>query len=238
MSASQPPHDGILVIRQEGSADAAADLDRSIELLRDVASGVIAQAGVLRVYAPSPTVAMSRRESRLPGFESARLASRERGFAPAVRPTGGRAVAYDQTCIVFDAIRREAPGSTAQAAFFLEVGDALMTALRSWGVDARVGDVPGEYCPGEFSVNARGAVKLIGTSQRAVRGARLMSGMLPLAEVEGLVEVLTAVNAALGLDWDPSTFGSLATEAGGLPRRGVEEELISALSDALEGRAT
>lgn len=219
-----------LVIRQEERADAATDLERSVELLRAVADGTIAQPRVVRLYSPVPTVAMSRRESRMPGFETARRASLDRGFTPAVRPTGGRAVAYDESCIVFDVITREAEGSVAQTRFFREIGDALVVAMRGLGVDARVGDVPGEYCPGEFSINARGAIKLIGTSQRAVRGARLLSGMLPLDGVERFTDVLLAVNAALELDWDPATFGTLATEVPRMPRAMVERALIAALA--------
>jgi lipoate-protein ligase A len=232
-SHNPPPSNGpTLVIRQEDRADAATDLERSVELLRAVADGSIAQHRAVRIYAPVPTVAMSRRESRLPGFETARQASLDRGFTPAVRPTGGRAVAYDESCIVFDVITREAEGSVAQERFFREIGDALAASLRGLGVDARVGDVPGEYCPGEFSINARGAVKLIGTSQRAVRGARLLSGMLPLGGVERFTDVLLAVNAALGLDWDPATFGTLATEVPRMPRAMVERALVAALTGA------
>ena len=61
-----------LIIRQEERADAATDLERSVELLRGVATGTIAEPRVVRVYTPAPTVALSRRESRLPGFETAR----------------------------------------------------------------------------------------------------------------------------------------------------------------------
>ena len=228
--APLPSHGPALVLRQEERADAEADLERSVELLRAVATGVIAHDRVVRLYAPAPTVAMSRRESRLPGFATARRASSAHGFAPVIRPTGGRAVAYDETCIVFDVITREADGAIDQVRFFREIGEALAAALRGLGVDARVGDVPGEYCPGEFSINARGAVKLIGTSQRAVRGARLLSGMLPLAGVERFTDVLVAVNAALGLAWDPATFGSLGAETAGIPRAAAEDALVAALA--------
>lgn len=216
------------IIRGEPARDAAADLDRSVELLRAVADGSIADDRVVRVYAPLPTVAMSRRESRMPGFERASQAAVAHGFAPVIRPTGGRAVAYDSSCIVFDVIEREKE-LTDQRAFFLRAGSALVAGMRRFGVDARVGDVPGEYCPGEFSINARGAVKLIGTSQRAVRGARLLSGMVPLASVAHLVDILVAVNEALGLEWDATTFGTLAAEASGLARATVEDAVIGAL---------
>lgn len=217
-----------LVIRGEQAPDAAADLDRSVALLRAVADGSIGDDRVVRVYTPLPTVAMSRRESRMPGFERACAASIGRGFTPVIRPTGGRAVAYDETCMVFDIIEREHV-LTDQSAFFLRAGEALVAAMRGLSADARVGDVPGEYCPGEFSINARGSVKLIGTSQRAVRGARLLSGMLPLGEVAQLVDVLVEVNAALRLDWDASTFGTLWAEASGPRRAAVEDAVVGAL---------
>lgn len=217
-----------LIIRGEPTRGAAADLDRSVHLLRGVADGTISESRVVRLYAPSQTVAMSRRESRMPGFAHASRAAADRGFTPVVRPTGGRAVAYDGSCIVFDIVERE-PELTDQRDFFLRTGDALAAAMRRLGVDARVGDVPAEYCPGQFSVNARGAVKLIGTSQRAVRGARLLSGMVPLGDVAPLADALVAINAALGLAWDPATFGTLRDEAAAPDRRVVEDVLAGAL---------
>ncbi|WES63540.1 hypothetical protein P0L94_13840 [Microbacter sp. GSS18] len=223
-------HERTRVIRQEDRPDADADLARSVELLRAVAAGAIAEDRVVRLSTPVATVAMSRRESRLPGFETAERLARLHGFAPAIRPTGGRAVAYDETCVVFDIVTREHGDAIDQARFFREIGDALARALRSLGVDARVGDVPGEYCPGEFSINARGVVKLIGTSQRAVRGARLLSGMVPLGDVTRFADVLTQVNAALDLDWDPATFGTLATEVPGIDRHAVENAIAAALA--------
>jgi lipoate-protein ligase A len=219
-----------LVIRQHKRLDAESDLARSVDLLRAVAAGTTIEDRVVRLVTPVPTVAMSRRESRLPGFETAQRHARIRGFAPVIRPTGGRAVAYDETCIVFDVVTREHEGSIDQARYFHEIGDALAGALRGFGVDARVGEVPGEYCPGEFSINARGTVKLVGTSQRAVRGARLLSGMLALGEVQRLADVLTTVNAALNLEWDITTFGSLEAEVSGLRRQAVEDAIAGALS--------
>jgi len=219
-----------LVVRGEPSLDAAADLDRSVGLLRAVADGTIEHDRVVRLYAPLPTVAMSRRESRMPGFVAASRAATEHGFTPVVRPTGGRAVAYDPSCLVFDIVVRE-QGLGDQRELFTRVGSALVSALRGLGVDARLGDVAGEYCPGEFSVNARGAVKLVGTSQRAVRGARLLSGMVPLADVARLAEVLVAVNAALGLDWDKATFGTLQQEPATQPRMQIEDAILGALID-------
>ena len=56
----------------------------------------------VRVYCPEKTVAFSRREMFLPGFEAAQSAARKLGFEPVIRPAGGRAVAYHLGSVVFD----------------------------------------------------------------------------------------------------------------------------------------
>ncbi len=213
------------VIRQ-ASPD-ADDLERSVELLCQVASGGGPER-LLRLYPPASTLALTRRESLMPGYDIAVAAAERLGFTPAIRPTGGRAAAYDETCLVFDLIERE-ESHADPTAFFAQAGRTIVDALRGLGVDARLGEVPGEYCPGEYSINARGSVKLVGTSQRGVRRARLLSGMLAFGPVDRFVAVLTDANAALGLEWDPQTFGSMLAEAPSVSREGVEEALAAAL---------
>lgn len=204
--------------------------EHSVALLRAIGSRERADERALRVHTPLPTLAMSRWESRQPGYEHASRAARRFGFTPAIRPTGGRAAAYDETCLVFDLIVREADGIDPQP-LFAATSARLAAELAAMGVDARVGAVPGEYCPGEYSINARGAVKLIGTSQRSVRGARLLSGVIALGAVDHLLPVLDTANTALGLEWDPSTFGGLAAEVGRVNRRTVADALIAALAE-------
>ena len=54
----------------------------------------------------------------------------------------------------------------------------MRTALCSLGVDARIGEVAGEYCPGKYSVNARGATKIMGVGQRLARHAAHVGGVI------------------------------------------------------------
>lgn len=195
----------------EGGAAAIERVRDLMDEMRTEPSG----SRAVRLYRPSPTVALSRRESLLPGFRNAEAAARDAGFEPVIRLTGGRAVAYDESCMVLDVVTRETD-PIDNAAYFAATSQQLVMALRSLGVDARIGEVAGEYCPGEYSVNARGAVKMMGTSQRVSRGVRLLSAMLPIGEAEACRAVLVEVNSELGLDWDPSTFGTLAAEVGHL----------------------
>ncbi|HUJ35431.1 MAG TPA: hypothetical protein VLW51_09485 [Solirubrobacteraceae bacterium] len=206
-------------------ADPALDVALPHALLGLVADG--RRAGVLRHYRPRATVAFGRRDSFLPGFARAAAAAQRLGFTPVVRGAGGRAAAYDQGCLVFDLIVPQTDAMVGIQARFSGEAELQAQALRSLGVDARVGEVPGEYCPGEFSVNARGRVKLIGAAQRIVRGAWLLSSVVVVDGALGLRAVLEDVYAALGLEWDPETTGSVAGERPGARVEDVRKALLA-----------
>jgi lipoate-protein ligase A len=167
-----------------------------------------------RVYAPARTVAFSKREALMPGFDRAWALAQDMGYQPVLRTTGGRTVVYNENALVFDLVIPE-PRLRYQSSFiFKEFGLALVGTLRSMAVDARLGPVPKEFCPGAYSVNARNKTKLIGTAQRAASGARLISGVLQLSGADEIREVLSEVNQALNFDWDPATVGALDQEIG------------------------
>ncbi len=181
---------------------------------------------VLRCYRPPPTVAFGRRDAFLPGFSRAAAVAERRGFAPAIRGTGGRAAAYDQGCLVFDEIVPARDSMSGIRERFADEAVRKAQALRSLGVDARVGELPGEYCPGEFSVNARGQTKLIGAAQRIIGGAWLFSTVVVVQSAGGLRAVLEDVYAELGLEWDPATTGSVADEVPGISSEDVQRALL------------
>jgi octanoyl-[GcvH]:protein N-octanoyltransferase len=180
----------------------------------------------LRCYRPAATVAFGRRDTFLPGFASAVTAARRHGFTPVVRGAGGRAAAYDEGCLIFDEAM-PADGSQIRERF---ANDARRQAeaLRQLGVDARVGEVAGEYCPGEFSVNARGRVKLIGAAERIVKAAWLHSSVVVVEGADRLRAVLQDVYAALGLDWEPASVGAVGDEAPGVSIDQTRQALLAA----------
>lgn len=209
----------------EGSAGGEPALDVALPhaLLDLVAAG--RRQPVLRCYRPSATVAFGRRDAFLPGFASATAAALRHGFTPVVRGAGGRAAAYAEGCLIFDEVM-PADGSEIRQRF-AEDADRQARALQRLGVDARVGEVPGEYCPGEFSVNARGRVKLIGAAERIIRGGWLHSSVVVIDGAPRLRAILIDVYAALGLDWDPDTTGAVADEAPGIGIEDVRAALLS-----------
>ena len=102
----------------------------------------------------------------------------------------------------------------------------VAAAFRRLGVDARVGAVPGEYCSGAYSVNARGQRKLMGVGQRLFAAAAHVGGVVVVGDSERLREVLLPVYRALGLEWDPSTAGSVRDELGTVSYEAVERALV------------
>ncbi|HEY6526131.1 MAG TPA: hypothetical protein VIY10_20265 [Solirubrobacteraceae bacterium] len=209
--------------------DPVLDLALATALLEQVASA--RRGPVIRVYRPAPTVAFGRRDGFLDGFIDASRAAANAGFTPAIRSAGGRAAAYHGQCLVIDEI---VPARDAMAdvdARFAAEAESQAQALRDLGVDARVGEVPGEYCPGPFSVNAGGQTKLIGAAQRIISGAWLFSSVVVVGDARLVRDVLVDVYAALGLEWDPGSVGAVADELPGATVDDVQAALLAHLAD-------
>ncbi|TDC24818.1 lipoate--protein ligase [Kribbella albertanoniae] len=195
-------------------SEEALELAVAHALVRRASDGFVDEA--LRIYRPAdPVVVFGRRDTRLPGFAAAVRTARDAGFEPLVRAVGGRPVAYTTEALVVDHVRHERLAPDGMESRFAHYGDLYAGVLRDLGIDARVGAVPGEYCPGAHSVNARGVVKLIGTGQRVVRNGWLFSALIVLGDDDRLRPLLTNIYRQLDLPFDPASVGSVATEAPG-----------------------
>jgi len=159
----------------------------------------------VRVCRPEPTVGFGRLDVRLPGYPAAVEAARAHGFAPEVREPGGHAAAYHRGSLLVEVTGRG--GIEGVRRRFEHVSAWIVGALRGLGVDARVGEVPGEYCAGRWSVNLGGRVKLAGLAQRVARGGWTVGAAIVCEDVEPVRAVLVDVYAALGLPFDPATVG-------------------------------
>jgi octanoyl-[GcvH]:protein N-octanoyltransferase len=163
-----------------------------------------------------------------PGYEAAAEAARAHGFAAVERLAGGRAAVFHEGTIAIARAYSDPQPPKRTYARFEEMADVITAALRELGVDARVGEVPGEYCPGAYSVNARGTTKLAGIGQRMIRGAAHMGGVVVASGGNEITRVLVPVYEALELDWDPTTSGSAAEELGREVDSGELEEAVIA----------
>jgi lipoate-protein ligase A len=188
----------------------------------------------LRIHRPARELAFSKQDRAAPGFPKAVAAARAAGFEPVVRLAGGRAAAFHEGSLALAwASPAARPVAGTRERFELLAG-IVAGALRAIGVDARVGEVPGEYCPGAWSVNARGAVKLAGIGQRLITGGAHAGGVVVVTESGLLRAALEPVYDALGLDWNPATAGSVEDEVGGATLGGVEAAIVAELGRHFE----
>lgn len=209
-----------------GRSTPQEDMDLSVAALADLGKGA---SGRLRVHSPRPTAAFSRLDSLAPDFAKASSAAAAHGFAPVVRPAGGRLAAYGEGALVLDLVAPHSEPRAAHRQRFATGAAALVDGLRELGVDARVGPVPGEYCPGDYSVNARGATKLVGTAQRITRHGFLFSAVVLVEDPEPVRAVLSETYPLLGLEWDPATVGVVADDVPGITVDEVAAVLVPRL---------
>jgi octanoyl-[GcvH]:protein N-octanoyltransferase len=217
------------LVRTGPAGSAALELAVSHALLTRVAGGEL--PSTLRVYRPAPAVAFGKLDTLRPGYPRAVEAARAHDYEPVLRLPGGHAAAYHAQSLAIDVVwALDDPVVGTHDRFRVE-GERLAGALASLGVDARVGEVPGEYCPGAYSVNARGRVKLVGTAQRLVRGGALLGASIVVGDGPGIRAVLDDVYAALDFDWDATTAGAIDEEVPGVSLDDVERAVIAAFDD-------
>ncbi|NYE36200.1 lipoate-protein ligase A [Nocardioides cavernae] len=213
--------------------DEASELAVAHALLRRAGDGELEEA--LRVYAPArPAVVFGRRDTRLPGFGAAIGAAHAAGFDTAVRAVGGRAVAYTEQAVVVDHVRAEPQTAQGMDRRFVDYGRRFVDVFAGLGIDARVGPVPGEYCPGAHSVNARDEVKLVGTAQRVLPRSWLFSSLVNVGDRERVREVLREVYGHLDLPFDPASVGTLSSEVSGVGT----DDVVGAVAGAWGVRLT
>jgi octanoyl-[GcvH]:protein N-octanoyltransferase len=211
-------------------ADQVLDTAVSHALLERVAAGELPDT--LRLARPGPMVAFGKRDAVAPGYLAAARAARGHGFEAVVRMAGGRAAVFHEDTIELAHASGESDAISGIYPRFEATAELLAAALRRLGADARVGEVPGEYCPGGYSVNARGRTKLGGVGQRLIRGGAHVGAVVVAGGAERLRDVLVPVYRELGLDWDPETAGSVAMEVS----TAGYEEVLAAIRAEYESR--
>lgn len=215
----------------------AFDTAVSRALLHQVSDGD--EPETLRLYRPSAIVAFGPQDILSPGYHRAVKAARGGGFEAVRRLSGGRAAIFHQETIAFAwAIPDPSPQSGIRARYE-EMADIMVAALRKLGVDARLGEVAGEYCPGSYSVNAGGKKKLVGSGQRLITRASHIGGVVVVRESQRVRDILLPVYNELEVKWDPATVGSIEDELPSISYEEVERAILeefAARYDLFEGK--
>jgi lipoate-protein ligase A len=220
----------VRIVVHEESFPARPAYDTAVSRALLVAVGEGRSAAALRLYEPGDAVAFSLLDRVQPGFGEAVAAARARGFEAMLRLAGGRAAVFTRQTLGFAWCVPDADPRASIGTRFEEIAHVIAAALQQLGVDARVGAVPGEYCPGDHSVNARGQTKLMGVGQRIVKGAAHVGGVIVLGASHRVRDVLVPVYECMGFAWDPASVGSIEDEVGAVPREAVIEALLAQLA--------
>ena len=203
----------------------AFDTALSHALLRGAATGEVVET--LRLHQPGSIVAFGRRDVVSAGYLPAVAASRAAGYEAIERLAGGRAAVFHPGTIAFAwTIPCAKPRETIKPRFEA-LTSTLLAAFRALGADARIGEVPGEYCPGAFSINVSGHHKVMGTGQRIVGRAAHVGGVIVVEGGDRIAEVLIPVYETLQIQWNPVTSGDLAGAVPGLTRQDVMAALVT-----------
>jgi octanoyl-[GcvH]:protein N-octanoyltransferase len=168
----------------------------------------------IRIHQPAREVAFGRQDVASPGYPAAVRAAEAAGFAAVERLAGGRAALFHEGTIAIARAYPDPQPPQRTYSRFEEMAGMATAALTDLGVDARIGEVPGEYCPGAYSVNARATTQLVGIGQRMISGGAHVGVVIVASGSRLLRETLVPVYEALGLDWDPDTAGSVSDELG------------------------
>jgi octanoyl-[GcvH]:protein N-octanoyltransferase len=189
--------------------------------------------GLLRLLAPAPTAAFAAQDAQAAGHAEAVAAVRRHGFAPVQRPTGGRLAVYDDGALVIDLVAPHPEPRRDPQGRFLAFAELLAGALAGIGLDARVGAVPDEYCPGRFSVNLGGRVKIAGLAQRITSRGYHLGTVLMVDRAGPARAAMVEAYPHLGLPLDADTVGSVAETSGAAPGA-IRAAVASALLDRLD----
>lgn len=208
------------------------DIAVSHSTLNAVSRGEL--GGVFRLHVPGPVVAFGRADRKTPDYPQAVRSAEAHGFVAVERLAGGRAAVFHEETLAFSWVVPDPNPQQRTMERFAVISTIMSEAFKKLGVDARVGEIPGEYCPGEYSVNLAGQVKVMGVGQRVVRGAAHVGGVVVVNSGQRIRNVLIPVYRALGLDWDPRTTGAIADRAPGVSTDAVAEAIIESFATRFE----
>ena len=184
-----------------------------------------------RLHVPGRIVAFGKQDMVAPGYLAAVAAARAAGYEAVERLAGGRAAVFHEGTLAFSWTIPDPDPRRGITARFTELAGLMVRAIAGLGGDARVGELAGEYCPGSYSVNLGGEIKVMGVGQRLTRQAAHVGGVVVVAGGAAVREVLVPVYAALDLPWDPATAGALEDELAGCDMTTATAAIIAELAE-------
>lgn len=226
------PSEQLHVIHGQLSGDAPLDTAVSRAILLQVSAGDLPET--LQLGTPHRVVAFGKHDTLSKGFSNAVNVAVDQGYDPTVRIAGGRAVVFSPTILRFAWTVPETKPADTMRARFTRLATAVVDTLADLGVRGTIGEVPNEYCAGEYSVHIRGHRKVMGVGQRLTRSGAQIGGMIVVSDPDDINKVLVPIYQALDVPIDPTATGSIADD-----RAASADEVAQAFTARIAaGRAT
>ena len=190
--------------------------------------------GVLRLRRPRPTAAFSPQDTTHPDYEHIKRQARANGFEPIERGTGGRLTMFDEHALAITIISPHADPHQHTIKRYDVFAGAIADALVTLGIDARIGELPNEYCPGRFSINAEGRIKLVGIAQRMNRRCIQMGAIIAVERSDEACAAIVEAYNAMGLSFDSATYGAINDLRPDVTYHDVRDALFASVKSTLE----
>ena len=226
------PADSLHVIPGQLSGDAPLDTAVSRAILLRVSEGDLPET--LQIGTPHRVVAFGKHDTLSDGFGRAVGIAKGHGYDTTVRIAGGRAVVSSPTILRFAWTVPEAKPADTMRARFTTLSTAVVDTLADLGVRGTIGEVPNEYCAGEYSVHIRGHRKVMGVGQRLTRSGAQVGGMIVVSDPDDINSVLVPMYRALDVPIDPTATGSIADDLIATP----DDVALAFISRIAAGRPT
>ncbi len=193
----------------------------------------VGDQAILRFRRPRPTAAFSPQDTTHPDYEQVKDRAKAQGFEPIERGTGGRLTMFDENALAITILAPHAEPHKHMMKRFEILSTAIAQALHTLGIDARVGELPNEYCPGKYSVNAAGRIKIVGVAQRMNQRCLQMGAIISVVRSDAACASIRDAYHAMRLNFDPDTYGAIADLQPLLTYAEVRSAIMESVSAAL-----
>jgi octanoyl-[GcvH]:protein N-octanoyltransferase len=189
----------------------------------------------LRLWCPlGPALSVGRLDARHPHLDHVLALARAAGVSPVRRLAGGRAAVLHAGCVCLGWAQPH-PKLEKSGVRYELIAEAISQALAALGVQTFLGESPGEWCPGAWSVQGPSG-KLAGLAQRVVSGGAWCEALIVIEPAPELTSLAREVHRVLGLDWSDAAQGELRALLPDHPdlRAAVVDALTAALAQRFD----
>jgi octanoyl-[GcvH]:protein N-octanoyltransferase len=208
-------------------ADYASWVQQQLSNLR------VGDPGIIRFRRPRPTAAFSPQDTTHANYEQVKRLARASGFEPIERGTGGRLTMFDENALGITIISPHPEPHPYMMQRYEVFAGVIANALVTLGIDAQIGELPNEYCPGKFSINAQARIKLVGIAQRMRPKCLQMGAIIAVELSDAACTAISEAYRAMDLPFDPGTYGAISDFQPALTYDQVTRTMIAAVTEAL-----